>query len=321
MAVDTRVSLQKLEVFEAVVAIGGVTAAADQLGVAQPVVSAHLRSLEARMGTKLFYREGRRLHLTEAGRAVHAWAEDLLRRTRELSRDLDSVSDGLRGRVVIGTSMSIGSYRMAPILSEFLDTRPLVEVRVDMLPAAQAIEETESGENDLSFVVIQRPEETHVLTTELIGKERFVLVAAPDGPPDGDVVTPAEMVSLAYVEAQKGSLRRSFTDRALSALGLAERRVTVELGHPEAMKQMVRSGVGVSWLFESAVSRELADGTLREVRVEDFAIEGPVYFVHRTDKLFSRVHCDLVELCKARFAGAATTTPSVGTVPADGVTG
>lgn len=92
MPVDTRVSIQKLEIFETVVALGGVTLAADHLGAAQPVVSAHIRPLEGRMWTSLFYREGRKLHLTESGRAVHVWAEDMLRRTHELSRDLDSVS-------------------------------------------------------------------------------------------------------------------------------------------------------------------------------------------------------------------------------------
>jgi LysR family transcriptional regulator, low CO2-responsive transcriptional regulator len=281
-----------------VVALEGVTAAADHLGVAQPVVSAHIRSLEGRMGTSLFYREGRKLHLTEAGRAVHAWAEDMLRRTRELSRDLDSVSDGLQGSVVIGASMSIGSYRLAPILAEFLPTHPAVDVRVDVLPAAECIEDTESGENDFSIVVIQPPEPTHTLSTEQIATERLVLVTAPDGSAEPTVVTPEEMAKLGFVEAQKGSLRRSFTDRMLGSAGVKERRVIVELGHPEAMKQMVARGVGVCWLFESAVRPELESGTLKEMRVEGVEIAGPIFLVHRTDKFFSAVHRGLIEQFK-----------------------
>jgi LysR family transcriptional regulator, low CO2-responsive transcriptional regulator len=293
--VDTRVSLYKLEVFELVVSLGGVTAAADHMGVAQPVVSAHIRSLEGRMGTTLFYREGRKLHLTEAGRAVHAWAEDMLRRTRELSRDLDSVSDGLQGSVVIGASMSIGSYRLAPILAGFLPTHPAVDVRVDVLPAAQCIEDTESGENDFSIVVIQPPEPTHTLTTVQIATERLVLVAPPDDSPEPTVITPDLLPKLDYVEAQKGSLRRSFTDRMLGSVGVKERHVIVELGHPEAMKQMVASGVGVCWLFESAVRHELENKSLKELHVEGVDIWGPIFLVHRTDKFFSALHRSLIE--------------------------
>jgi LysR family transcriptional regulator, low CO2-responsive transcriptional regulator len=293
--VDTRVSLYKLEVFELVVSLGGVTVAADHMGVAQPVVSAHIRSLEGRMGTSLFYREGRKLHLTEAGRAVHAWAEDMLRRTRELSRDLDSVSDGLQGSVVIGASMSIGSYRLAPILAGFLPTHPAVDVRVDVLPAAQCIEDTESGENDFSIVVIQPPEPTHTLTTVQIATERLVLVAPPGDPSDPAVITPDLLPKLDYVEAQKGSLRRSFTDRMLGSVGVKERHVIVELGHPEAMKQMVASGVGVCWLFESAVRHELENQSLKELHVEGVDIWGPIFLVHRTDKFFSALHRSLIE--------------------------
>jgi DNA-binding transcriptional LysR family regulator len=109
MALDSRVTLHKLEVFSLVVELGGVSRAAEQLFVSQPVVSAHIRSLEQRVGARLFYREGRHLRLTEAGRAVHGWANDVLTHTRELSRHLDGLSDGTQGSVVVGASMSVGS--------------------------------------------------------------------------------------------------------------------------------------------------------------------------------------------------------------------
>lgn len=297
-----RVSLQKLEVFETVVQLQGVTAAADQLGVAQPVVSAHLRSLERRMGSILFYKEGRRLHLTEAGRVVHAWAEDVLRRTRELSRDLENVSGGLQGTVVIGASMSVGSYQLPGLLKKFMASHPEVKIRVDILPAARAIEDTAAGENDFSLVVIQRPEPTHTLTTELIATEPMVLVAPPDGPPEDTRITREELATLTFVDAQKGSLRRTFTDRELESAGIDDRRVVVELGHPEAMKQMVRAGMGVCWLFESAVRQELANGSLREIKADGLEIAGPIYFVRRSDKIFSPVHRSLIENIKEHLA-------------------
>jgi DNA-binding transcriptional LysR family regulator len=78
----------------------------------------------------------------------------------------------------------------------------------------------------------------------------------------------------------------------------------MELGHPEAMKQIVAGGVGVCWLFESAVRLEVQNGTLKEVRVEGVDIEGPVFLVHRTDKFFSVVHRDLIQLIKQSLATA-----------------
>jgi DNA-binding transcriptional LysR family regulator len=247
----------------------------------------------------VFYREGRRLYLTEAGRAVHLWASDILRRTLELSRNLDTVSDGMAGTVVIGTSMSIGSYRLPPLLATFLAEHPAVEIRVDVTVAAQAIAGTEAGENDFSLVVIQMPTRNQGLVTERIGSEQLVVVAAPNGSPDSGTVTVEELGTFSFVEAPTGTLRRSFTDRELVRIGIPDRRVVVELGHPEAMKQMVAAGLGVCCLFRSAVDRELADGSLRELTIDGITMEGPIYLIHRKDKLFSAAQRDLIDALRS----------------------
>jgi len=295
VAISSRVSLHKLEVFDAVVTRGGITKAADYLGVAQPVVTAHIRSLEERVGVTLFGRAGRNLELTEAGRAVHEWAVGVLRSTRALSRDLDSVSGGLQGTVALATSMSIGSYRLPGLLGQFLRDRPAVELRVDILDAAHAIADTDAGHNDFSVVVVEAPPVNQSLAAEPLGTEDLVIVTAAAGPPDGQQVTVDELHRLPFIEAQRGSLRRSFTDRELDRIGLANRRVLIELGHPEAMKRVVAAGLGVCCLFRSAVQRELDDGDLRELTVGDSRMWGTLYLVHRKDKVFSVAQCQLIE--------------------------
>src|SRR6266487_757938 len=101
VSLDLRISLHKLDVLSRVVQLGGVSRAAEDLFVAQPVVTSHIRSLERRLDVVLFYREGRQFHLTDAGQIVHAWAQDVLTRTRELERDLGALSDGSTGNVVL----------------------------------------------------------------------------------------------------------------------------------------------------------------------------------------------------------------------------
>jgi DNA-binding transcriptional LysR family regulator len=247
------------------------------------------------MNTRLFYREGRHLHLTDTGRAVHLWALDVLRRTRELSRELDSVHEGIQGSVTVATSMTLGSYRLPPLFSRFLLQRPGVDIRVDITDAAHAIADTEAGANDFSVVVIGSPPNNPALTAEQVGSEELILVASRTGPPQGDgPFDVADVASLPFVEAQQGSLRREFTDEELGHIGLARRRVVMELGHPEAMKQMVSAGLGISCLFRNSVRRELHDGSLRELRLRDVTLVGPTFLVHRRDKPFSALHLELL---------------------------
>lgn len=70
---------------------GGLAPAAAKLSLSQPAISAQIRSLEGNLGEKLFVREGRRLTLTDVGRSVYRYAEEIF----ALGRDL---VDSVRGR-------------------------------------------------------------------------------------------------------------------------------------------------------------------------------------------------------------------------------
>lgn len=302
MSIDSRISLHKLDVFALVVELGGVTNAADRLMVAPSVVTAHLRSLEERLGVKLFYREGRGLALTEGGRSVHAWVTDLQRRTRELARDIEGLSGGQHGTVVVGASMSLGTYVLPSVLLAFRRERPLVSIRLDMPEATHALEDTDSGHNDFSVVVLTEPITSRALTSEHIGDEDLVVLAPAQGLIDGDTVTVDELGRLPFVEAPANLGRRRFVDRSLEGWGIRDRHVAFEFGHPEAIKQAVVAGAGVAVLFRSAVQRELRDGSAREIAVDDLRLSGPVHVVWRKDKLLSPVHHDLIARVRAHFA-------------------
>jgi len=302
MVVDPRISLTKLEILDVVVSQGGVTRAADHLGVSQPVVTAHVRSLERQVGCQLFARSGRQVELTECGRVVHAWAKEVLRRTRELERDLAGVSDGYEGKVAIATSMSIGSYRLPPLFSEFLRERPSVELKVDIIDAAHAISAVEGGEDDLSVVVMDPPPLNPNLLVEKIGYEELAVVVGASWPQTQLPSSIAQLGELPFVEAQEGSLRRSFIEAELRRVGLGGRRVAIQLGHPEAMKQVVMAGLGVACLFRSSVVRELESGSLKEIRLPGLYLKGPLYLIYRRDKLFSAAQSALLARLRAFLA-------------------
>jgi DNA-binding transcriptional LysR family regulator len=304
MLIDDRITLNKLEVFVLVIELGSVTQAAGQLYVAQPVVTAHIRSLEERVGAKLFYREGRSLHLTEAGRTVHAWATEILTRTHELERHLDGFSDGTRGSVVVGASMTIGSYSLPPILASFRREKPQVQIRMNILDPDHVIPDTESGENDFAVVLVRVAPSFPGLVSEQIGAEAFVVVAAPDAGPAGCRVSSEELEKLSFVEAQGGTMRRRMADAVFKQLGVTTRKVAIELGHPEAMKRAVMSGLGVSLMYRSSVADELEAGKLREIDLEGAELPAsPVFLVSRKDKVFSAAQLDLINSIRSHYEG------------------
>ena len=303
MALDLRISLHKLDVLSRVVQLGGVGRAADDLFVAQPVVSAHLRSLEKRLGgTELFYREGRQIHLTETGRAVYAWAEDVLTRTRELDRHLSGLSDGTTGSVVMGASMSVGSYLLPHVLSQFRTKNPGVELRLSISSTEHAVEDTRTGTLDFSVVLTEPNLELPGMEVEEIGTDKIVLVAAPDSEPSENSISVERLRRLPFIETPEGFIRRAYVEQQLREAGVIDRNVVLQLGHPEAMKRAVQEGLGVTLLFRTAVAGELASGALREVEVEGLEIVVPISFVHRRGKSLSALQKSVMAEIRAAVA-------------------
>ncbi len=279
---DKRLSLRKLEVFCAVVDLGGITRAAEHLFLAQPVVSGHIQSLEERVGVRLFERDGRQLRLTDSGRRVYDWASETLAGTRELSRELDGLESGERGSIAIAAEMGIGSYLLPHLLVEFLRTRPEAQISVDICNPDSAIAAAESGTCDMAIVGAEAPPRRGPLDWEPLGRAEIVLVTAPHGQPRASAVALSEIEVLPFVVSATGDFRRAVVDQQLLKAGVEPRNVRIRLGHSEAIKRAVQSGLGASLLLRVAVRDENKRGALREGPIKDAQLSIPLFLIRRT---------------------------------------
>jgi len=109
---------------------GSIAAAASVLGVSQQALSARMRTLERAMGVTLLARTPSGSHLTEQGRLVVGWAEDVLDAADRLEAGLRSIRSGVSHRLAIAASQTI---------AEHLVPHWLVELRtLEQAGAAQA---------------------------------------------------------------------------------------------------------------------------------------------------------------------------------------
>lgn len=94
---------------------GGVSKAADTLRLAQPTVSAQIKQFERAIGQTLLERQGRRVVLTEAGRIVFRYADDIFTLGRELQETLKGRPAGQTVRLRVGVANAVPKlivYRM-----------------------------------------------------------------------------------------------------------------------------------------------------------------------------------------------------------------
>ena len=99
---------------------GSLTAAAQQLHIAQPTLTKTIQSLEQELGARLFERLSRGVALTEAGQVLKRHAERIGVQMTEALGELTALEGGTQGPIAIGAGMSLGGPDgFARVLSAF----------------------------------------------------------------------------------------------------------------------------------------------------------------------------------------------------------
>ena len=170
--------LQQIRYFLAIHEHGGFSRAAQACDVSQPALTAAIKKLEAEIGAPVFYREGKRLLLTELGRMVKPHLEQVLtgtRTAREIARNFTLLR---QAPLRIGVMTTIGPVRVSRFFRRFHQNHPGVEltVRDAMLP--QLLHELERGEIDIA--VVSTPQSLgDTFRAEPLYTERYVVVFPP----------------------------------------------------------------------------------------------------------------------------------------------
>jgi LysR family transcriptional regulator, low CO2-responsive transcriptional regulator len=256
------VTLTQLSAFLAVVRHGSVTAAAQELVVTQPSVSAAVSALERELGVELTERAGRGLAPTAAGRAYEPYAAEvlgLLERGAVAAREA-----GGPGRPTLRVSaVTTAGEQLAPLLLQaFRIHRPEFEVSLDI-----GNRETVFGrlaEHAVDVAITGRvPDRFH---GERFADNEIVLITAADDPlARRRWVAIEELADRPWLVREQGSGTRTMCEEYLAGHGLDPELLT--LGSNGAIRQAVRAGLGVALISKAAVELELEHRLLGVIRV------------------------------------------------------
>ena len=124
--------LLSMEVLVRSVELGSLRAAAQALGMSAPMAGKHLRSLEDRLGARLLVRTTRRLALTELGRQYHATCTQILEQVRAAELGAEALRGTPRGKLRITAPFNLGTFVVAPLLTEFLEAYPEIQIEFSL---------------------------------------------------------------------------------------------------------------------------------------------------------------------------------------------
>ncbi|MFD1382741.1 LysR family transcriptional regulator [Rhodanobacter aciditrophus] len=117
----SRLNYHHLYYFWRVASIGHLTQAAEQLHISQSALSAQIKQLEGNIGQPLFEREGRRLVLTDVGKRVQLYAQDIFSTGEELEQFLKSGNSASHQHLNIGVEMHLSRNFIEAFITPLLN--------------------------------------------------------------------------------------------------------------------------------------------------------------------------------------------------------
>jgi DNA-binding transcriptional LysR family regulator len=239
---------------------GSFSRAAESLHLSQPAVSLHMRQLEARCGTALLERVGKRAFPTAAGavlleHAGRAFAE--LEAAQEALRRLRGV---VAGRLRLGTGATASIHLLPPLLRRMRARYPELELIVVTGNAPEIAAAVSDNELDVGIVTLPVTGRQLAVTPLLL--DPLVAVGPPaQAWPGRSGLTATLLAREPLILYERGGTIRRVIDGWFRRGG-ARPHVVMELGNEEAIKKLVGAGLGISVSPAMAVRDEVRSGVL-----------------------------------------------------------
>lgn len=244
--------------------------ACDTLFITQPAISKRIAALENDLDTKLFNRIGRKVSLTDSGKKLLPKAIELVNELNYMKHFAASLSDEVKGELIIGSSHHISIHRLPPILREY--RKKYHEVHLDMTfgESDTMCKLVERGEIELAIVTLPK-ELSSNLESQVLWVDSLHLVVGSDHPLFKQTQS-NRTVSLKQLSEHPCVLPSETTEtyrvinREMKKLGLTL-NTQMTNNNLDTLKMLVNTGFG--W---SLLPKTLLDSSVREILLDDKSI-------------------------------------------------
>ena len=271
----------RLKVFRVAAEELSFTHAAEKLFLTQPAVTMQIKNLEDELQLRLFDRTGQRLALTPAGRILQDYATRIAALCVDAEQALAAARGETVGRLALAASTTIAQYLLPALAGAFIREHPGVELGIISANTAGAVAALVEGR--VRLALIEGPAGRTDVKTETFIEDRLPLIVPPGHEwAEAGAIDAAKLAHAPLILRERGSGTREVVERALRKAGLVFKklRVVMELDSTEAVKSAVCAGLGVGFVSEWALSREIALGTLKEIPVKNLDIRRSFLFVY-----------------------------------------
>ncbi|MBL9205253.1 MAG: LysR family transcriptional regulator [Opitutaceae bacterium] len=239
---------------------GSFTQTAKELFLTQSAVSHAIKALEEEVSTRLFERVGKKVFLTQAGEQLLRHAERILREMRDARTGLSDLQNWGHSRLRVGASPTACHYLLPTVLREFKQSFPKCVIRIEPGDGPKMVELLHSNQVDLALML--EPFEDDGVSFRKLFEDELKLLVPPTHPwAQRGKVLRDEIADETFILYNKNSYTFRMVIDYFQRDGISLHNV-MELGSMEAIKELVKIGLGTGIIAPWIAQRELAEASL-----------------------------------------------------------
>ena len=282
---------KQLESFAAVVRLQSFTRAAEQLYISQPTISTHIRALEEELNMRLILRTTKSIEVTVEGQKFYEYAVNILQLRDRMMQECSAESKRI---IHLGASTIPSAYILPEVLPKFGSKFPNTFFIIHQSDSKGVIDGLTDGIFDVGLLGMECGREA--LACEPFCEDRMVLITPVEErflKMQMKGVSAAELLTQeSVILREKGSGSMKGMDRFMEQMGIStdQLHVTARINDPEAIKNLVAQGLGVSIISHRAARNFIREKRLLSFELPEDANRRMLYLTYRND------HSDNVQI-------------------------
>lgn len=263
---------------------GTITRTAEQLHLSAAAIHNQLKNLENNMGIRLYRKVGRKLQLTQAAEMLLPQIRILLAQYDEITHSINDFKQEKRGSLRVGTGPTFSSHVLPYMLEEYIQRYSNVEIFVDAGQAPRLFESLNNEQLDAVIVVQSELSIPTHFTVQAMWDFELVIVSSISN--HRRRCSLSALRDLPFILYKKSIFFESVIDEYFASYKF-EPRVTMRFDNAEAIKAMIRSGLGISMLPMWTIDGDLKSKKVELIRQNEPPLYAKVVLVTRKQNRIS----------------------------------
>jgi len=290
-------TLRELEIFFTLSKTNHTAEVAKKLHISQSAVSLAIKSLEMKLGEKLFDRVGKHIILNERGKFFKNLTKPHFNALKEAAWTFKK--DMLVGELKVAASRTIGDYIMPQIFFDFKKLYPAVYISNTTQNSKEIVEMVLKGEINLGF--IESKIEDKNLYMQKLKSDELIVVTSDKSLKDKELYID-ELSEKTWLLREEGSGTREIFLQEI-AQNQKELKNRLVFSSFESIKRVLsQNSDAITCISSLCVQEEIKRGVFFEVRLKNFSFKRDFYMIHHKNKYKNRLFVEFTNFATKCFS-------------------